>query len=102
MSQKRRMEQSTTPEAMSADQLAPVREWAHANHGAIKRLAERISKLSGKPVNRHMVSRWLAMEKEKRIQPSHGYALLLERAMAELQAEDAAQQEQNRRIKPRN
>lgn len=79
----------STPEAMSAAQLAPIREWARANRGAMQRIAERMGHLSGKPVNRHMVGRWLATEDDKRIQPVHGYALLLEQAVAELQDEDA-------------
>lgn len=90
MSHKRRMDTDaiTTPKEMSDTQLAPLVAWAHSNRGAIGRIAERMAKKSGNAVNRHMVGRWLAPDPEKRIQPTHGYALLMAEVVAELQDED--------------
>lgn len=78
----------TTPKELSDTQLAPLVAWAHSNRGAIGRIAEAMAKKSGNAVNRHMVGRWLSPEPEKRIQPTHGYALLMAEVVAELQHED--------------
>lgn len=80
----------TTPKELSDTQLAPLVAWAHSNRGAIGRIADRMAAKSGNAVNRHMVGRWLSPEPEKRIQPSHGYALLMADVVAELQDEDRA------------
>jgi hypothetical protein len=94
------MDTPTTPKELSDTQLAPLVAWAHSNRGAIGRIAERMAKKSGQAVNRHMVGRWLAQEPDKRIQPSHGYALLMADVVAELQDEDRQLDAERRRTEP--
>lgn len=83
------MSDTTSPKEMSDEQLEPLVVWAHSCRGAIGKIAELMAKRSGQSVNRHMVGRWLAEDPEKRIQPSHGYALLMAEVVADLQNEQA-------------
>ena len=71
--------------------LAPIRAWAHANHGMVKTIADRLSTLTGKPVMRQTVGRWLHKDPDKRQQPSYGFGLLLEDVVRDLQEEQSKQ-----------
>ena len=83
---------------LSSAALRYIRDYAHANPGTIQRISDIISKYSTERVSRQMVSRWLAEDPTKRVQPTHGYAILLNQAMAILQEEDQRiQQEQQKR-----
>lgn len=81
----------TRTDSEAADErLAPIRGWAHANHGAVKRIADRLTAKTGRDVMRQTVGRWLHKDPAKRQQPTYGFGLLLEEAVQELQAEDAS------------
>lgn len=72
---------------VAEERLTPIRLWAHANHGAVKRLSDRLSKLTGKAVMRQTVGRWLHKDPDARQQPSYGFGILLEQAATEIQEE---------------
>ncbi len=87
-----------TDTQVADERLAPIRLWAQANHGSIKRIADRLSEKTGKPVMRQTVGRWLHKDVKKRQQPSYGFGILLEQAATEIQDEmrreaDAAMRE---------
>jgi hypothetical protein len=71
----------------ATERLAPIRIWAHANHGAVKRIADRLSKKTGKAVMRQTIGRWLHKDPTKRQQPTYGFGILLEEAASEIQEE---------------
>lgn len=77
----------TSSQQLTIDELAPVRAWAQANPGAIGRLAEKVGEITGEPVNRHMVGRWL--KETDPVQPRFGYGIALVRAYESLANEDA-------------
>lgn len=78
----------TKTDSQTADErLAPIRLWAHANHGAVKRISDRLSEKTGKPVMRQTIGRWLHKDAVKRQQPTYGFGILLEEAATEIQEE---------------
>lgn len=76
-----------TDNQTAEERLAPIRLWAHANHGAVKRLSDRLSQMTGRPVMRQTIGRWLHKDSTKRQQPSYGFGILLEQAATEIQEE---------------
>lgn len=85
-------QQQTDIEAAD-ERLRPIRLWAHANHGTVKSIAEKLTAMTGRPVMRQTVGRWIHKDPAKRQQPTYGFGILLERAIQELQAEAAERQE---------
>ena len=68
--------------------LAPVRAWVRGNHGALTKLADKISDLAGGEIHRQTLGRWLHADPEKRNQPTLGAGLLLVRAFEAVSSED--------------
>jgi hypothetical protein len=79
--------QETKRAAVLADErLAPIRLWAHNERGAMKKLTEKLQALSGEPITRQTICRWMHRDQEKRQQPSYGWGLHLEAAYQDLSA----------------
>lgn len=85
------MSTNQTDTEASEQQLASIRAWAHSNHGTIRKIADRLSLITGRAVMRQTVGRWLHKNKTKRQQPSYGFGLLLERSAREIQSEQATE-----------
>ena len=68
--------------------LAPVRAWVRGEHGALTKLADKISELADGKIHRQTVGRWLHSKPEERNQPTLGAGLLLVRAYEELAKAD--------------
>lgn len=64
--------------------LAPVRAWVRGNHGALTRLAAKISEIADGEIHRQTLGRWLHSDPDKRNQPTLGAGLLLARAYEEI------------------
>lgn len=73
-----------TPEHLADTFLAPIRAWATSNRGAFRQLAEKMTTLAGKEIDRTMVGRWLSDREERHQHPSLGYGLLLAEAYRQL------------------
>lgn len=71
------------------EMLAPIRVWAHANHGSVKLIADRLTTKTGRNVMRQTVGRWIHKDPAKRQQPTYGFGILLAEAVQELQREFA-------------
>ena len=78
-----------TDKQAAEERLAPIRAWAHANHGTVKTIADQLSSKTGSDVMRQTVGRWLHKDPIKRQQPSYGFGLLLEECVRELQHEQS-------------
>lgn len=71
------------------DFLAPVRAWVRGKHGALTKLAAKLSELAEGDIHRQTVGRWLHSDPNMRNQPNLGAGLLLVKAYEELaKAED--------------
>lgn len=74
-----------TADTKASDEfLAPVRAWVRGNHGALTKLAEKITELAQGEIHRQTLGRWLHADPKKRNQPSLGAGLLLVKAYEEL------------------
>lgn len=70
-----------SPSAAANQALIPAFEYA-ATGGKHSSIADAMTRLTGQPVNRQMVGRWLNTDPEKREQPRLGYGLTLLWAVA--------------------
>ncbi len=77
-----------TPDEASVRALAEVRGYAEAR-GAKTDLAEKMTTLSGLPVSRQMIEKWLHADPAKRRQPLFGHAILLLLAYRQLTGQRA-------------
>lgn len=73
-----------TAETIADTRMAPIRNWAAANHGSITRMTRWLTERTGQEVHRQTVSRWLQVDPEKRQIPHYGWGLLLEEGYAAL------------------
>lgn len=81
----------TSDYEVAENRLAPIRVWAHANHGALQRLTDALTAMTGRPVQRQTVGRWLHKDPHRRQQPSYGFGILLEDAAIKVQQEMRAE-----------
>lgn len=84
-----------TPPATSAriasDHLAPVRAWVHAAHGRLTVLTDAMNRMTSTAITRQAVSRWLHQDEAKRQEPKLGIALVMEKAIQEIQCGQPAE-----------
>ena len=71
----------------ASDLLAPVIAWAQGNHGAVTKLADKMSELAGGEIHRQTLGRWLHKDPRQRSLPNLGHGLLLVKAYEELVGE---------------
>lgn len=80
-----------TSAEIAEEHLAPVRAYVHASHGRLTVLTDAMNKLTATPITRQAVSRWLHQDQAKRQEPKLGIAIVMEKALQELQCGQSAE-----------
>lgn len=67
--------------------IAPLAAWVDAHRGAAVEVTRRVSSFLGKKINRQQVARWIAMDPDKRVEPTFGNGLVLVRVIRTMRSE---------------
>ena len=79
---------STTTEAAAEKALRPVRKFLFKEAGNARRLASRLTEVTGEAVYRQSIEGWVHPDPEKRVQPRLGMGLVMLETVKRLEAED--------------
>lgn len=81
-------ENPTATEAAAEKALRPVRKFVFKAAGNARRLAERLTKVTGENVYRQSIEGWIHPDPTKRVQPRLGMGLIMLATVKRLEAED--------------